>query len=153
MGERCARGAARDRRPILGGLDSWDRILRTNVTAPWLLTQAILPHIVKGGTVRVLFITSEAGWAFTPGFGQYNISKAALNSLGACMAEECTARYPELDTQINVLVPGEARTEMNQGSTESPYTIASMALLLLSHPKGGPNGKFFHKDGRHLHCA
>ena len=28
-------------------------------------------------------LTSEAGWAFTPGFGPYNLSKAAPNTLGA----------------------------------------------------------------------
>ena len=55
-----------------------------------------------------------------------------------------------MDVQINVLVPGEARTEMNQGSNRSPYTIAGMVLLLLSHSPGGPNGHFFHADGRHL---
>ena len=136
-----------------GSLDFWDRIFRLNVTAHWQVTNSILPHMVKGGEVKALFITSEAGWAFTPGFGQYNITKAALNSLGACMAEECAARYPNLDVQMNVLDPGEARTEMNQGSNTSPYTIVSMALTLLSHPRGGPNGKFFHRDGRHLSFA
>ena len=57
------------------------------------------------------------------------------------------------DIQINVLVPGEARTEMNQGSTESPYAVVSMVLVLLSHPPGGPNGHFFNRDGRHLAFA
>ena len=54
---------------------------------------------------------------------------------------------------INMLVPGEAHTEMNQGSTDSPYSLACMALTLLSHPSGGPNGCFFHRDGRHLAFA
>ena len=109
--------------------------------------------MVRGPSVRVLFLSSEAGWANTAGFGQYNVTKAAVNSLGFSLAEECAQRYPDLDVQMNVLVPGEARTEMNQGSENSPYTLASMALLLLSHPKGGPNGKFFHRDGRHLEFA
>jgi NAD(P)-dependent dehydrogenase (short-subunit alcohol dehydrogenase family) len=106
--------------------------------------------MAKGGAVRVLFLSSEAGWAFTPGFGPYNVSKAALNNLGASMAAECAASYPNADIQMNILVPGEARTEMNQGSSESPYAITNIALILLSHPKGGPNGKFFHKDGKHM---
>jgi NAD(P)-dependent dehydrogenase (short-subunit alcohol dehydrogenase family) len=131
----------------------WRQLLAVNVTAPLLVTAAALPHMVRGGTLRVLFVTSEAGWAFTPGFGHYNVSKAALNSLGASFAEECAARYPNLDVQINVLVPGEAHTEMNRGSERSPYTIAGMVLLLLSHPPGGPNARFFHADGRHLPCG
>jgi len=134
-------------------LDEWELMMRTNVTGPWLLTREIFPHMNKGGEVRVIFVTSEAGWASTPGFGTYNISKAALNSLAASMAAEYSSKIPCLDLQMNVLVPGEARTEMNQTSSESPYSAVSMALMLLSHPKDGPNGRFFHKDGRHLSFA
>jgi 3-oxoacyl-[acyl-carrier protein] reductase len=137
------------KRPLLdGSVEAWQKIMATNITAPWFLTRTLFPNMVKGGEVRVLFISSEAGWAFTPGFGPYNVSKAALNSLGASLAAECVASCPEADIQMNILVPGEARTEMNQGSNESPYKIVPMALALLSHPRGGPNGKFFYWDGR-----
>lgn len=131
-------------------LDYWERMFSTNVTAPWLLTREIFPHMKAGGAVRVLFITSEAGWAFTPGSGSYNMNKAALNNLSASMAAEYAESFPDADLQMNALVPGEARTEMNQGSPYSPYAVVSMTLILLSHPKGGPNGKFFYRDGRHL---
>jgi 3-oxoacyl-[acyl-carrier protein] reductase len=133
--------------------ERWDRLLRVNVTGAWLVTRAALPLTLVQGGARVLFLTSEAGWAFTPGFGPYNVSKSALNNLAASFAAECAARYPDVDVQINVLIAGEARTEMNQGSIESPYTIACMALTLLSHPPGGPNGCFFHRDGRHFGFA
>lgn len=132
---------------------AWRTLIETNVTGPWLVTRAALPLLAAGPSARVLFITSEAGWAFTPGFGPYNVSKAALNNLGASFAAECRQAHPDCDMQINVLVPGEARTEMNQGSTDSPYTLAHMALALLSHPPGGPTGCFFHRDGRHLPFA
>lgn len=128
----------------------WHRLMATNLTAPWLLTRSALPHMLATGGARVVFVSSEAGWAGTCGVGMYNVSKAALNSLGYSMAEEFAARYPRADIQINVLVPGEALTEMNQGSRESPYRLTTMALLLLSHPPGGPTGRFFHRDGRSL---
>lgn len=128
----------------------WNKIITTNVTAPWLLTRTIFPHMLASGQVRVLFISSVAGWASTPGVGDYNVSKAALNSLAHSLAQEYANTFPEEDIQLNTLVPGQARTEMNQASTESPYTVVSMALILLSHPKGGPNGRFFHRDGGHL---
>jgi NAD(P)-dependent dehydrogenase (short-subunit alcohol dehydrogenase family) len=112
-----------------------------------------MPYMLKGSEGRVLFVTSEAGWASTPGFGPYNVSKAALNALAASVAAEYAERFPEADIQVNTLVPGEAKTEMNRRSRESPYAVVSMTLLLLSHPKGGPNGRFFHRDGRHLSFA
>ena len=136
-----------------GSPGEWDRIIRTNLSAHWFVTREIFPQMRKGGTVRVMFMTSEAGWADTPGFGPYNIVKSAINSLTASMAAEFASRFPELDLQINGLIPGEAKTEMNQGSTESPYSVVCMALTLLSHPQAGPNGKFFHRDGRHFGFA
>jgi len=130
--------------------ERWTELIQTNVTAQWLTAKAALPLLTSGDETRVLFLTSEAGWADTPGFGPYNISKSAVNTLGVSLAAECKARFPEKDIQINVLVPGEARTEMNQGSEISPYSVVSMVLALLSHPAGGPTGHFFHRDGRHL---
>lgn len=131
-------------------LQAWSELMRTNVTAQWLTCRFALPIMANGDGFRVIFMSSEAGWASTPGFGPYNVSKSAVNTLGASLAAECVAHFPGLDVQINVLVPGEARTEMNRGSVESPYCAVSMALTLLSHPPGGPNGHAFHRDGRHL---
>jgi NAD(P)-dependent dehydrogenase (short-subunit alcohol dehydrogenase family) len=130
--------------------EGWNGLLASNVTGAWQVMRAALPMMMSGGSCRIVLLTSEAAWAFTPGIGPYNVTKCALNNLGGSFAAECAARYPEADIQINVLVPGEARTEMNQGSTDSPYTIVCMALALLSHPADGPNGCFFHRDGRHL---
>ena len=132
---------------------AWTDLLTTNVTGQWLTCKAAMPLLSRGDGFRILFLSSFAGWASTPGFGPYNVSKSAVNTLGASLAAECTLRYPDKDIQINVLVPGEARTEMNQGSTESPYAVVSMVLVLLSHPPGGPNGFFFNRDGRHLAFA
>jgi len=134
-------------------LADWDVMQRTNVTAGWLLTREAAACLVRGAAPRVLFLGSEAGWADTVGHGPYNVSKAALNSLTASLAAELAECHPEVMPQVNLLVPGEAWTEMNQGSTVSPYSLVSMALLLLSCPPGGPNGKIFHRDGRALGFA
>ena len=130
--------------------ETWENLFRTNVTAPWFLTREMFPHMVKEKSARIILFSSGAGWAFTSGFGPYNVSKAALNNLTVSMAEEFTASYPNNDIQINAIQPGEARTEMNQGSKINPFAVVNMTLLLLSHSENGPNGKFFHRDGRHL---
>jgi len=140
--------------PLIGqSVAAWTDLLTTNVTGSWLTSKAALPLLGNSEGFRILFLSSFAGWASTPGFGPYNVSKSALNTLGASLAAECAVKYSDKDVQINVLVPGEAHTEMNQGSTESPYSVVSMALVLLSHPPGGPNGFFFNRDGRHLAFA
>lgn len=133
--------------------EQWNNIISTNLTAQWYLTRTILPHMLKAKEARIIFMSSEAGWAFTPGFGIYNVSKCALNNLAASFAAELKASCSDVDVQVNTLVPGQAKTEMNKTSTESPFAVVPMALLLLSAPSGGPNGAFFHRDGRHLSFA
>jgi len=130
--------------------ERWQALLDTNVTGAWLTARAALPLMLRRHAVRLVLLTSEAGWASTPGFGLYNLTKSALNTLGASLAAETAAHFSSADIQINVLNPGEAKSEMNQGSTVSPYTAVAMTLALLSHPAGGPNGCFFARDGRHL---
>lgn len=137
--------------PLLNSeFDTMATLIATNITAQWTVTKHALPVMFKHHAGRVVFITSEAGWAFTPGFGIYNMTKAALNNLAGSFAAECANQCPEADIQINTLVPGEARTEMNQGSLNSPYAVVPMTLTLLSQPAQGPNGCYFHRDGRHL---
>lgn len=140
--------------PLLtAGSDNWDEMFAVNLRAPWLLSRTMAPVMAQTGRIRILNITSTAGWAGTAGFGIYNISKAALNSLTMSLAEELQVAFPGADVQVNALDPGQACTEMNHGSTESPDSILPAAIKLLSQPGNGPNGKFFHKDGRRLDFA
>ena len=136
--------------PLLDDLVSWEEIWQTNLTGQLLTCRSAMPLLSNGDSFRIVFLTSEAGWADTLGYGPYNVSKSALNSFGMSFAAECSAKYPKKDIQINVLDPGEAKTEMNQGSPNSPFSVVTMVLVLLSQPIGGPNGYFFHRDGRHL---
>lgn len=87
------------------------------------LTSLMTPHLLKSNAVRIMFLTSEAGWAYTPGHGQYNVSKCTQNNLTMSLAAEWEVSQPELDVQINALIPGEAKTEMNKGSEVSPFSI------------------------------
>lgn len=146
----CAAIPQPPRRGALLEADDFPTLWKVNVESAWRCARAFVPAAAANGVVRAVFYSSEAAWHFTPGFGPYNVSKAALNSLAGSLAEEAAALYPEADVQINVLNPGEARTEMNQGSTVSPYSAVPMTLGLLAHGNGGPNGYFFHADSRAL---
>lgn len=126
------------------------RLMSVNLEASWRAARTAVQVAAAQRVIRVVLYSSEAAWHFTPGFGPYNISKAAVNNLGGSLAEEAAALHTDCDVQINVLNPGEARSEMNRGSTRSPYAAVPMTLALLGQPPGGPNGCFFHADGRHL---
>ncbi len=134
-------------------MDYWEKMISTNVTGQLNAFRAVHPMMLAKRQMHMVFFTSEAGWADTEGVGPYNVTKAALNSFAMSLARECEAKYPNSVVQINVLDPGEARTEMNQGSSIRPYAAVPMTLALLAQPATGPNGRFFHRDGRHLDFA
>ncbi|CAA7627149.1 SDR family oxidoreductase [Magnetospirillum sp. SS-4] len=126
------------------------RLLDVNVLGVAYCCRAAVPLMARRNRCRVVLFSSEAAWGFPPGIGVYAMTKAAVNGLGGTLAGELAVRLPEADIQVNILDPGEARTEMNRNSEVSAFAVCSMALALLSHPEGGPNGRFFHRDGRHL---
>lgn len=128
----------------------WDEMFNINLKAQWLVSKRLFELMQNSKIARILFFTSGAGWADTDGFGLYNISKAAVNSLSMSMAKEYQSKFPDKVISINCINPGEAKTEMNASSSISAYSICSMVLTLLSTEKNIPNGHFFHRDGRHL---
>jgi NAD(P)-dependent dehydrogenase (short-subunit alcohol dehydrogenase family) len=79
-------------------------VLDVNVSAPLGLVQAALRHMNSG---TVVFVTSDAGANAYPGWGAYGTSKAALEQLGAILAQE------QPDLRVLVVDPGDMRTQMH----------------------------------------
>jgi len=137
--------------PVLGMAEAdLRRVLDVNVLGQMVPCRAALPSMLACGRGRVLLYSSECAWGFPPGLGVYDVTKAAVNGLGAALANEVAAMAPNADVQVNVVDPGQARTEMNQVSPESPFSVCSITLTLLAQAPNGPSGRFFHRDGRHL---
>jgi NADP-dependent 3-hydroxy acid dehydrogenase YdfG len=71
-------------------VSDFDILYRTNVRAPFALTQALLPLIIaRGGAVA--FINSTAGERALAGVGQYAASKHALRALADALRLEVRA--------------------------------------------------------------
>jgi NAD(P)-dependent dehydrogenase (short-subunit alcohol dehydrogenase family) len=134
--------------PLLeGDADAFQAMLRVNALGPWRLMRSLLESLAGKSAVRIVNLTSAAGWADTPGFGPYNVSKCTLNSLTRNLAAEARQAWPEADIQINGVDPGQARTEMNQGVDASPLLSVPVLLRLLSAPADAPSGLFYQRDG------
>ncbi|MEX0663273.1 MAG: SDR family oxidoreductase [Acidimicrobiia bacterium] len=85
-------------------LDWWDRVLRVNLTGPFLCTQAVVPEMKKRGGGRI--VNQSSGGAFGPS-GAYGVSKLGLVSLTVTMAHEL-ARFK---ITVNAIAPGFTNTE------------------------------------------
>lgn len=89
-------------------VDAWDRTLRVNVTAPFLLTQACLGLLKEAADSAVIYTGDECAFAPKGYWGAYGASKAAGQNLALMWAQELA----ETSVRVNVIDPGPARTGM-----------------------------------------
>jgi len=95
-------------------LESWDSTLRINLTGPFLLARAALPHLIdaRGSIVTV---SSTSSWYAGPGWASYCASKAGLSMLTRCLAND----YGSLGVRANCVCPGWVRTPMGEDDMAS----------------------------------
>ena len=82
-------------------MDVWDRVLETNLRAPFLLAHAAADLLKADGGGHIVNISSAGG--ISPGSSSiaYSSSKAGLNHLTRCLA---VAMAPEV--AVNCVAPG-----------------------------------------------
>lgn len=90
-------------------LEEWHKIMDTNVTAPFLLCQAVGPHMIERQAGKVINVTSGvAGRVGILYNTAYVASKGALSLFTRKLAWEW-ARY---NINVNAIGPGGVETEM-----------------------------------------
>jgi 3-oxoacyl-[acyl-carrier protein] reductase len=105
------------------GADEWRRALEVNMTAPFLLIQAAVPHMKAQGYGRVVNVSSTAGrMVSTLGGAHYTASKTGLLGLTRAAAKEL-GRY---GITVNAVCPGMIDTELTRESA-SAERLASLA--------------------------
>ena len=90
--------------------EDWNKLIAANLTAPFFMMQASMPHLVesKGNVVNVASTAAFIGQSYT---APYAATKAALLSLTKSLAME----FIKSPVRINAIAPGGMMTEMVQG--------------------------------------
>ncbi len=86
----------------------WDDVLATNLTAPYLLTQAVISSMLKQRWGRIINITSINGQMGQAGQANYASSKAGIIGLTMSIAREVASR----SITCNAVAPGWIDTAM-----------------------------------------
>jgi NAD(P)-dependent dehydrogenase (short-subunit alcohol dehydrogenase family) len=89
-------------------LEAWELSLRVNVTAPFLLCQALLPAMASEGWGRVISIGSLYSRYGVPYAAAYTASKHAILGLTRVVAQE----FARQGITANTIAPGFVDTEM-----------------------------------------
>ena len=109
-------------------LEQWEETQAVNVRAPWLLAEAVAPHLreTQGCIVNVLDI-----YAARPlrGYLSYSTSQTALTGLTRALALELA---PEV--RVNGIAPGAILWPDEDDGRDRQAIIDSTALKRLGHP-------------------
>lgn len=86
----------------------WDKILEVDVTAPFRITRALVPGMVKAGWGRIINVASNAGLT---GYGYSTAYCAAKHALVG-MTRALAIDLARTNVTINALCPGWVETNM-----------------------------------------
>jgi NAD(P)-dependent dehydrogenase (short-subunit alcohol dehydrogenase family) len=103
----------------------WNRVLRVNLTAPFLLTRAVLPHMLTAGAGSLVFTGSEAGLRGGAAGAAYTAAKHGITGL----VKNLAVMYREQGIQANMIAPGPTATGMGVDSrpdAHGPSVITSL---------------------------
>lgn len=95
--------------------DEWLRVIDINLTAPMRISRAVIPYLRQGAGDRcIINVSSAAGLSPLPGRSAYCVSKAGLNMLGKCLAQE----LGEGGIRVVTVAPGAVDTPLLRTSYE-----------------------------------
>ncbi len=143
-----AAGLLGDRTPLEQyDVPTWCRVLHVNLTAPFILTQVLLPSLRKSADASVIFVSS--GVVKTPRafWGAYAVAKTGLEAVRAMLSQELEGE-PKL--RVNSVNPGRMRTAMraaaypaeNPNTVPLPKSVCGPFLYLLSAKGAGIDGQY-----------
>ena len=90
--------------------DEWDRVVSTNLRAPFLLSQAVARRMTETGGGAIVHIASIDASGGDGPYASYNASKAGLLGLNRTMALELAPH----GIRVNCVSPGFTHTDMTE---------------------------------------
>lgn len=112
-------------------LADWERTLRVNLTAPFLLIKAALPHL-RAARGAIVNIGSIEGLGANPAHAAYAASKAGLHGLTRAVAVDHSTQV-----RCNAVAPGWIDTDLNTAFVAArPDPAAFRAGIGRIHPVG-----------------
>lgn len=127
-------------------LSTWQKVMQVNVTAEFMMTQALLPLLSKSENASIVFTSSTVGRVGRPFWGAYAVSKFATEGLAQVLAHELDETS---NIRVNCINPGATRTQMrataypaeDPGTLKTPEDIMPSYLYLIGDDSVGITGQ------------
>lgn len=106
----------------------WQDVMQVNVNATFMLTQALLPLLLKSDAGSLVFTSSSVGRQGRANWGAYATSKFATEGMMQVLADE----YQNRSLRVNCINPGGTRTSMRASAfpTEDPQKLKTPADIM-----------------------
>jgi 3-oxoacyl-[acyl-carrier protein] reductase len=139
--------------------EEWQHTLAVNLSAPFLLSAALLPHMRSARFGRIINLSSVVAYRGVAGTSAYAASKAGLDGWVKAMALENASHgitvnnlaLGYFDAGMLYDIPEDIRTriraEIPTGNFGNPETVSSLILWLLSDAAGYCTGQTIHLNG------
>ncbi|MGO9647492.1 MAG: 3-oxoacyl-ACP reductase FabG [Terriglobales bacterium] len=111
----------------------WDSVIGVNMKGVFLVTRAVVPHMIRGGGGVILSASSVVGLLGNFGQANYAASKAAIIGMTRTWAREL-GRYK---IRVNAVAPGFIMTDMLKSMPEKVFEAmrAKTPLGRVGHPE------------------
>jgi len=108
-------------------LDVWQDVMQVNVNGTFMLTQALLPLLLRSDSGSLVFTSSSVGQQGRANWGAYAVSKFATEGMMQVLAEEYQGQL-----RVNCINPGGTRTGMRASAfpTEDPLKLKTPADIM-----------------------
>jgi NAD(P)-dependent dehydrogenase (short-subunit alcohol dehydrogenase family) len=125
-------------------VEAWDHMLALNLRSSFLLSRAVLPHMLEAGWGRIVHVASKTAVEPRPGQVGYAVSKMGVITLTEVLATE----IKRTGITANVILPSVIDTPANRASMPKadhsrwvpPRAIAATMRFLCSDWAGTING-------------
>ncbi|UBU18980.1 SDR family NAD(P)-dependent oxidoreductase [Nonomuraea gerenzanensis] len=107
-------------------LELWERVLRVNLTGTFLVTHAVLPHMLRQGGGAIVNTASEAGIRGGAAGAAYTASKHGVVGLTKSVAWA----YAKDGIRCNAILPGPTMTNIADGTSFDPTGAARLGPVL-----------------------
>lgn len=110
----------------------WDRIVDSDLKAPFLLARAAIPHLKGRPGANIVNVSSVTGRRPYANLAPYCVAKAGLDMLTECLALELAPH----GVRVNAINPGVVVSNLHKASGAVPDYEAFLKRSRETHPLG-----------------
>lgn len=126
-------------------VETWNKVIQVNLTAPFILTQACLPLLRRADDASIIFTSDRIGRKGKAYWGAYGVSKSGIEGLMETLADE----LENSQIRVNSIAPGPTQTALrawafpgeDPSKLPEPESRTAPYLYLAGPDSKGVNGQ------------